>query len=274
MSGRRTAPAPQARARRGARGAPAGTRPLPALSLRSHSRRHPLRKRDSEDPELVDGLLALAEAGRLHQLIHLTLGAPAHDPGLALAVAGERPRDQFKLRMPGLAGIDEVAAGRDRNRQASKRALNQGVVRKQLVEARNYAERRLRLHCREAVAVEGIGLHEARNVPEPLLGDELRATLHVEVAVVAQQDRIGLHLGAFERLQHVAAVAGGDVHHPYRSSVVAQQPHGHAKQLLNIELALTDAAPADRLKIVAIDETADRPLTARLVAVDVVERRT
>ena len=49
------------------------------------------------------------------------LRAPAHHPGLALAVAGERARDQLELRMPRLAGVD-AGSRRARSRRASPRA--------------------------------------------------------------------------------------------------------------------------------------------------------
>ena len=64
----------------------------------------------------------LAEAGGGDELVHLGLRAPAHDPGLAAAMAGQRARDQFELRVPGLAGIDQIAARRDRGGQPGERA--------------------------------------------------------------------------------------------------------------------------------------------------------
>jgi hypothetical protein len=58
-------------------------------------------------------LLDLPESRRRDELIHLGLNAPAHDPGLALPVAGQRTGDQLQLRMPRLAGIDQIPAGRN-----------------------------------------------------------------------------------------------------------------------------------------------------------------
>ena len=137
----------------------------------------PLGERHGEDAPFVDALLDLAEARRGDELVHLGLGAPAHDPGLALPMAGQRAGDQLELRVPGLAGIDEIAARRDRRRQPGERAAHHGVVGKQLVEAGDDAERRPRLDRRQCIAVEGVALDEA--------GDAGRAPSRRSAAVPA-----------------------------------------------------------------------------------------
>lgn len=60
----------------------------------------------SSESEVVD----LAEAcGSRDEVIELALRAATHDPRRTVAVAGERPGDQFQLRMPRLAGVDRAA---------------------------------------------------------------------------------------------------------------------------------------------------------------------
>src|SRR5262245_21127218 len=60
-----------------------------------------------------------------------------------------------------------------------------------------------------------------------------------------------------------------------RTDICLPQPyHCGAQQVLDVALALADAAPADRIEIVAVDEAAERPLATRFVAVDVIEGRT
>src|SRR6266540_4911421 len=90
-SRRRPAPATRATAPRAAKAvheiALEAARPRPARRRRPRSRGDPLGERHREDAEFVDALRDLAEAGGLHQLVHLGLGAPAHDPGLTLTVA-------------------------------------------------------------------------------------------------------------------------------------------------------------------------------------------
>src|SRR6267154_6831143 len=83
---RKTAQGTQATARRAARAAP-------SQRVRNHpwrSRGDPLRERHRENSGFADALFDLAEPRLLDQLIHLGLGAAAHDPCLALAMAGER----------------------------------------------------------------------------------------------------------------------------------------------------------------------------------------
>src|SRR4051812_27936492 len=98
----------QATARRAARA---------MLSLRVRdppwrSRRGPLRERHRENSRFADALFDFAEPCRLDQLIHLGLGAAAHDPCLALAVTGECARDKFELRMPRLVRVNKISACR------------------------------------------------------------------------------------------------------------------------------------------------------------------
>src|SRR5205809_625633 len=73
----------------------------------------PFCERDGEEALGVDALLDFAETGCAHEFVQLFLGAPAHDPRRACAMAGERARDELDLRMPGLAGVDQMSAGFD-----------------------------------------------------------------------------------------------------------------------------------------------------------------
>ena len=74
-----------------------------------------------------------SEPGGGDELVHLGLRAAAHDPGLAAAMAGQRAGDQLELRMPGLAGVDQIAARRDGGGQPGERAPHHRVVGEQLV---------------------------------------------------------------------------------------------------------------------------------------------
>ena len=75
-------------------------------------------------------------------------------------------------------------------------------------------------------------------------------------------------------VKHVAAMAGGDIDDVQRPAGSLQGGGGGADQLLQMNLALPDAAPADRVEKGPVDHAADRADTLRLVLVDIVERRT
>ncbi|MOA62445.1 hypothetical protein D3C78_1878690 [compost metagenome] len=66
-------------------------------------------------------------------MIHFRLGASTHDPGLAFAVTGQGAGDQFQLRVPGLAGIYQIAAGFHGIGEAGQGSANHLIVGKQLV---------------------------------------------------------------------------------------------------------------------------------------------
>src|SRR5262245_39984297 len=78
----------------------------------------PLGERNGEDTPFVDALLDFVEARGSHELVDLGLGAASHDPRLPLAMAGQHAGNELDLRMPGLAGINEVTARRDGRRQS------------------------------------------------------------------------------------------------------------------------------------------------------------
>src|SRR5216683_4552688 len=147
---------------------------------RMPSLRHALRNRHAEDSRFADTLRDLAEAGGSHELVHLFLRAPAHHPGRSLPVAAQRARDQLELRMPRLARVDEEAAGRDGIGKAAERLAHRPIVRHELVETRDDAERGPRRKRGEARTVESVAMHKTRDPSEPLLADERSALLDVE----------------------------------------------------------------------------------------------
>ena len=65
---------------------------------------------------------SFSKPAAVDQLVHLALRAPAHHPGLAAAMRGQAARDHFELRMPGLVGVDEQAAGLHGAGQSAERA--------------------------------------------------------------------------------------------------------------------------------------------------------
>ena len=131
-------------------------------------------------------------------------------------------------------------------------------VRTAFVEARYDADRRLRLERFEARAIERVGVGEARDVGEAPLCDQRGAIADVRLAVVAQHDRVGTRAGVGDRVEDIAAVAGGNVDDMDGPPVRAQPRHRLAEQLLDAELALPDATPTHRVEIDTIEQTAQR----------------
>ncbi|MCY1439711.1 hypothetical protein D9M71_559570 [compost metagenome] len=123
----------------------------------------------------------------------------------------------------------------------------------------------------QALAVEGIALDEAGDVGQAFFGDQRAALLHVQLAVVAQQDRVRQLLECLQGLKDVAAMAGGDIDNVHRPLLFAQTDDGQAQQFLYVQLALANAAPADGVEVVLVDQAAQLAFAGRLVAVHVVE---
>ena len=174
--------------------------------------------------------------------------------------------------MPRLARVDQVATVFHRVADAGERAAHHLVVWEQFIQARHHGQRRPRRDGRQADAVEGVGLHEFGDVLQLLLGDQLGAVAHVDVAVVAQQDRAGLDRAGLHRVEHIAAMARGDVHHAHFAVLLGQAFHRFADQFLDVDLALADAAPADGFEVGLVDRPAESALALGRIAVDVVER--
>src|SRR5207248_2366605 len=126
------------------------------------------------------------------------------------------------------------------------------------VQARHDRDRGPGLDRGNARLVEGVALDEARDAVEPLLADHGGAVAHVDVAVVAQQDRFRARLQPVDGLEHVAAMPGRDVRDAHRTPRRPQAPGGDADGLPDVLLAHAYAAPADRIEVIAIDETADQ----------------
>src|SRR5688572_12501505 len=70
-------------------------------------------------------------------------------------------------------------------------------------------------------------------------------------------------------IERIALLEPRDLGEPPR---LAQRAHRLAEQLLHVQLALPDAAPADRIEIVAIDEATERAASCCRVAINVIER--
>jgi len=83
-----------------------------------------------------------------HQLIHFCLAAPTHYPSLTLSVTGQRASDQFQLRVPRLAGVNQITAGFHRFGQTRQRAADHRVVGKQFIQPRHHRQRRLEFQRR------------------------------------------------------------------------------------------------------------------------------
>ena len=82
------------------------------------------------------------KTGFFNQLIHFLLTAAAHYPVWAACfVAGQGAGNHFQLRMPRLAGVNQVAAGFNDFSEAVERVQNQIIVGKQFVQAGDDAQR-------------------------------------------------------------------------------------------------------------------------------------
>ena len=174
--------------------------------------------------------------------------------------------------MPRLIRIDKESSRWNGVGHAGKRGAYPRVVGKQLIEPGNDADGRARCDRGKARTVEGVALDERGDAPEALGEDQGRAVPDVQVAVVAQQNRIGACRGGVDRLEHIPAMAGGDIQDPYRQLCGPRLLHRLAQQLFDMQLALTDSTPSDRPKIVGVDHRPECGRARRMVAVDVVER--
>ncbi|MNC45445.1 hypothetical protein D3C75_944080 [compost metagenome] len=52
-------------------------------------------------------------------------------------------------------------------------------------------------------------------------------------------------------------MAGGDVDDAHFAALVAQLLHRQAQQFFDVQLALANAAPADGIEVIAVDQAAD-----------------
>lgn len=186
-------------------------------------------------------------------------------------MAGQGAGDQLQLRVPRLPGVDQVTARLHGGGQARQGITDHLVVGEQLVQAGDHRQRRFGRQGREVVAVEGIGFDEAGNLAQAFLGDQRAAVAHVDVAVVAQQDRLRQRADPLQGFENVAPVAGGDVDDAHFALLGAQFFHGQAQQFFHVQLALANAAPADGIQVVAVDQPAQGRGAGRLVAVHVVQ---
>jgi hypothetical protein len=189
-------------------------------------------------------------------------------------VAGQRTGDEFQLRVPGLAGIGQVAAHRNGRGDAHQRAQHSVVVGEQFVQARDHRQRRRRIDPRQLCRIERIALLEARDIGRAQALDQRLALGHVQIAEVAQHDAVGALLALAQRFEHIAAMAGGDVQHAHRRALPAQALGSVAQQFLQVLATHADTTPADRIQVVAVDHPPQRALAACFVAVDVIQRAT
>src|SRR5262245_4887937 len=67
------------------------------------------RDRDGKHPPSIDLHRTFLETRHPNQLVDLRGSASPHDPSLSLAIAQDAS-DEFKLRMPGLIGVNQPAA--------------------------------------------------------------------------------------------------------------------------------------------------------------------
>lgn len=187
-------------------------------------------------------------------------------------MAGQRTRNEFQLRMPGLPGVEQVATRLHCCCKTGQRTCDLVVVGKQFVQARYHRQRRCRLYCCQCIGVECIALFEAGAIACAQRLDQRGALGHVEQAEIAQHDRIGTLRTAAQRFEHIAPVPGGGIQHAHRLASATQACRRITQQLAQMAAADADAAPTDRVEIIAVDHAAQRPATTGLVAVDVIQR--
>ncbi|MNY06400.1 hypothetical protein D3C86_1391550 [compost metagenome] len=145
------------------------------------------------------------------------------------------------------------------------------VVGEQLVQTGYHRQRRPGLQCSQVGTVESIALDESCDPFQAFFADQRTAVAHIDVAVVAQQNRLGQRADTLQGFENVAPVSGGDVDDAHLASPVAQLLHGQAQQLFDMQLALANAAPADGVQVIAVDHAAETGCTGGRVAVDVVQ---
>ena len=185
-------------------------------------------------------------------------------------MTGERAGNHFQLRVPRLAGVDEIAAGFDGIAEAVQRVLDEVVVGKEFVQAGDDAQRWPRVKVLVVGAVKGVHFIEGGDVFQAARGNEFAAGGDVNRAVVAQADAVWAHVFV-QGVQNVAAVAGGDVQHVHRFARTLEQGVGKGDGFADVLFALADAAPTDGVQVVAVEGAADGVRALRLVLVDVVE---
>ena len=107
---------------------------------------------------------------------------------------------------------------------------------------------------------------------QPELAGKRRRGRRGSPLVVAQDRRDRDGTQAVHRLQHIAPGARRDVEQPHRPCPRRGFARSLAQQSFEMHAALPDAAPADAVEIVAVDQPAQRRHAPRPVLVDVIER--
>ncbi|MNC45446.1 hypothetical protein D3C75_944090 [compost metagenome] len=106
-------------------------------------------------------------------------------------MAGQGAGDQFQLRVPGLTGVDQITARLHGFGQAGEGTRDHLVVGEQLVQTGDHRQGRLGFQRGQVGTVEGVALDELCDPFQAFFADQRAAVAHVDVAVVAQQDRLG-----------------------------------------------------------------------------------
>ena len=147
--------------------------------------------------------------------------------------------------MPGLPGIDEIAALGDGGGEPPSERRIIPLSGKSSSSSDTIPSVGFGSIGGKTVTIEGVGLDEARDIGKPFLGDQPRPARDIEVAIVAQQDRQRLDRLSFDGFERIAPMTGGNVGDADIGSLLRQELHCPAHQLLDMDLALPDAAPAD-----------------------------
>src|SRR5947207_14799798 len=108
--------------------------------------------------------------------------------------------------MPRLSRINEKAAVGDRVGKTGKRCAHERVIGKELVQSGDDADGRSRRDAGKTRAVECVAAYEPRDLSEALGTNERITLFDIELAVISQQNRIGLRLRVIERFQYVTYV--------------------------------------------------------------------
>ena len=87
--------------------------------------------------------------------------------------------------MPGLAGIDEIAAAGHRTRQTRQRAQHGVVIGKQFIQSRHQRQIGRRGNGGQGFGIESIAGFKAGNIAESARSNQGTSGLHIGVAVVA-----------------------------------------------------------------------------------------
>ena len=112
---------------------------------------------------------------------------------------------------------------------------------------------------------------KARYILDASLGDGFASGTNIDWRIVLQPDACRLDCGFGNRIEDITAMTGCDIENMCRVAGILESCQGEADKLLQMQLALTNAPPADRIQELFVDKPAARSHSSWFVLIDVVE---